>query len=679
MTFLFPGFLWALAALAIPVVIHLFQLRRFKRIDFPNVRFLKDVAQRTRARKKVRHWLTLLARMLALACLVLAFAQPYIPRTDGAVRSGQRAVSIFIDDSWSMDGQNAAGRLLDQARKGAQDVVMAHASSDRFQVLTGRFEGREQVLTGRDEALAAAAQAEVGPFSRPLSQVLARQAEALARSEAAVKRRFLFTDLQRSQLDLERWTNDTTLRTVIVPIANATADNLSIDSAWFGSPVRRLGQLEELHVRIRNHGAQPLENVPLRLTIDGRQRALSTFGVEAGASVDTILRFTNDATGHHWGSIALTDRPVTFDDRMEIAYHTAERLRVTLVSGGDAPTDKAIEAVFAGDSTHTFSAQPYRNFDLATLQRTDLVVLNGLPDMPSGMARALRDFVDGGGSLAVFPPVKPDATSLGALLAPFGIAGPSRTDTATTKVDRIDLQEPFYREVFSAMPRNVDLPVVRVRHAFMPRPGAEVLLRLQDGAPFLSSLRHGRGRVYVCASPLGDAGGTFQRHALFPTSLLRMAELSRPMGTLYHILGEEALIPLEGVEIAGEGAAHLKGPEGIDLVPELRRTPAGNAVVLHDQDLLPGPYALVLGTDTLMMLALDLPRTESDLTAWSPAELAEAIHQRGLTAFSVLEAAPLELSLSLKELDQGVKLWKWFVLAALVFLALEILLIRTER
>jgi hypothetical protein len=546
-------------------------------------------------------------------------------------------------------------------------------------VLTGKFEGREQVLTGRDEALAAAAQAEVGPFSRPLSQVLARQAEALARSEAAVKRRFLFTDLQRSQVDVERWSNDTTFSTVIVPIASATADNLSIDSAWFASPVRRLGQLEELHVRIRNHGEQALENVPLRLTIDGRQRALSTFGVEAGASVDTILRFTNDATGDHWGTIALTDRPVTFDDQLVIAYHTAERLRVALVSGGDAPTDKAIEAVFAGDSAHTFSAQPYRNFDLATLQRTDLVVLNGLPDVPSGLARALKDFVDGGGSLAVFPPVKADAAGLGALLAPFGTAGPSRTDTTTTKVDRIDLQEPFYREVFSTMPRNVDLPVVRVRHAFQPRAGADVLLRLQDGSPFLSATRSGRGRVYVCAAPLGEAGGTFQRHALFPTSLLRMAELSRPMGTLYHILGEESIIPLEGVTLTGEGAAHLKGPDGIDLVPELRRTPAGNAVVLHDQDLVPGAYALVLGTDTLMMLALDLPRTESDLAAWGVAELAEALKQRGLTAFSVLEAAPQELSLSLKELDQGVKLWKWFVLAALLFLALEILMIRTER
>ncbi len=679
MTFLFPGFLWALAALAIPVIIHLFQLRRFKRIDFPNVRFLKDVAQQTRARKKVRHWLTLLARMAALACLVLAFAQPYIPRTDAPVTSGQRAVSIYVDDSWSMDGQNAEGRLLDQARKGAQDVIMGHSASDRFQVLTGRFEGRQQVLTGRDEALASAAQAEVGPFSRPLSQVLARQAEALARAEAPVRRRYLFTDLQRASVDVERWADDTTMRTVIVPLPSAAPDNLSIDSAWFASPVRRLGQSEELHVRIRNHGEQALENVPLKLTIDGRQRAGTTFSVEGGAAVDTILHFTNDATGDHWGSIALTDRPVTFDDELFIAYHTAERLRVTLLSGGDAISDKSIEAVFAGDSSHVFTQFPYKAFDLSALQRTDLVVLNGLSEVPSGLAGALKSFVDEGGSVAIFPAAKLDGSGLAPLLTPFGISGPSRTDTAAMKVDRIDLEEPFYREVFSTMPRNVELPLVRLRHAFVPRPGADQLLRLQDGSTFLSATRSGRGKVYMCASPLTEAAGNFTRHALFPTSLLRMAELSRPMGMLYHIIGDEATIALDGVEMSGEGAAHLKGPQGLDLVPELRRTPAGNAIVLHDQDLLPGAYALVLEKDTLQMLALDLPRTESDLSAYSPEELQRALEQQGLGSFTVLDTAPGDLSLSLKDLDQGVKLWKWFLIAALLFLALEILFIRSEK
>ena len=144
MAFLYPNFLWAFTALAIPIIIHLFQLRRFKRIEFPNVQFLQEVTQQTRSRKQVRHWLVLLARIFALAALVLAFAQPYLPASDGVAPAGERAVGLYLDDSWSMDGQNAGGRLLDQARTDAQDAIMAHAPAVRFQVLTNRFEGRQQ-------------------------------------------------------------------------------------------------------------------------------------------------------------------------------------------------------------------------------------------------------------------------------------------------------------------------------------------------------------------------------------------------------------------------------------------------------------------------------------------------------------------------------------------------------
>ncbi len=678
MAFLFPSFLWALTALAIPVIIHLFQLRRFKRIEFPNVRFLQEVSQRTRSRKQVKHWLVLLMRLLAVASLVLAFAQPYLPSANGVVKAGQRAVSFFLDDSWSMDGTNPQGRLLDQARKNAQDAVMAYKATDRFQVLTNTFEGRQQMLLGRDEALEAAAQAEVGPFSRPLSQVITRQREALARGEAPVKQAFLFTDLQQSVTDVEKWTDDPLVPTTIVPLPAANVDNLTIDSVWFATPVRRLGQSEALHVRIRNFGQQSLESVPLKLSIDGRQRALATFAVEAQASVDTVMHFTNDATGPHWGEVSLTDRPITFDDNFFIAYRTAEKLNVLLISGGDAASDKNVEAVFAGDSTHAFSVQPYRQVDLASFSRVDLIVLNALPDVPSGTASALKDFVGNGGSLAVFPGKNPDAASWGALLAQFSASLGAR-DTAGMKVDRIDLQEPFYNEVFTAMPKNVELPLSRLRFRMTAPPTADVLLRLQNGDLFLSAIPSGKGQVYVCASPLNDDGGTFTQHALFVTSMLRMAELSRPMGALYHIIGAESNIALEGVDISGEEAPHLKGPDGTDLVPEVRNNLGTTSIALHDVDLAPGAYALTLGTDTIARVALNLPRSESDPSAFTAEQLKQRLAERGLSTFNVVEAGGENLAVRLSELDQGTKLWKWFVIAALLFLAFEILIIRLTK
>ena len=687
MSFLHPAFLWALTALAIPVLIHLFQLRRFKRIDFPNVRFLAEVSQQTRARKKVQHWLVLLARCLAIASLVLAFAQPYRPGAGGAVKAGPRAVSIYIDDSYSMDGQNANGRLLDQARKGAQETVMAYGATDRYQVLTGRFEGKQQVLLGRDEALQAAAQVDVSAYTRPISKVLARQREALATSDALTKRVFLFTDLQTSITDVDAWTNDSTIPTVIVPLPTDRKDNLSVDSVWFASPVRRLGQNEALHVAITNHGEQELVNVPLRLSVNGEQRALATFSVAGGVTVDTTLQFLSDAVGEHWGEVSITDQPVTFDDRAYIAYRVIDKSRVLLLSGGDTEGDRAVQAVFGADSAHAFTQSSYREVDLAALEQQDLVVLNALPEVASGLGQALDAFMQNGGSVVVFPPSGGDASRYTNFFSQLGAAPPALMDTVQVKVERIDLEQPFYRDIFQAMPRNVDLPMVRERWSIKPAAGSDALLRMQDGSVYLSRTTIDRGSVYLCASPLSEWSGNLVRHALFATSLLRMAELARPMGRLYSSIGADAVIPVEGIDpstssggqLNGEEAPHLRGPDGIDVVPEVRRAPGSTSLALHDEDLPPGPYALTLGKDTLRMLALNLSRRESNLTAMDPEALKSLLAERGLTNFSVLSEGAEDLSLRLTELDQGRKLWKWFILLALLFLAAETILIRTIK
>lgn len=677
MAFLYPSFLWALTALAIPVLIHLFQLRRFKRIDFPNVRFLQEVTQRTRARKKVRHWLVLAARLLALACLIIAFAQPYWKNASGNAAAGQRAVSLYVDDSWSMDGQNPKGRLLDQARSDAQETVMAFGRTDRFQVLTAHLEGRQQLLLGRDEALAAISQVDAGPYARPLSQVMQRQREALTHSGTPVRQAFLFTDLQRGITDVDAWTNDPDVRTVIVPLEASTTDNLAIDSAWFETPVRRLGQVEALHVRVRNHAGSPVRDVPLRLEVDGRQRAMAAMTLEAGAAVDSVLHFYNDSPGNHSAVLSIEDRPITFDNTYTIAWRTSDKLRVLLVNAG-APGDEDIKAVFSGDSLHELTVHPYRQLDLSTLAKQDLVVLNGLPDIPSGMAHALRGFAEGGGSLALYPARDADAASYREFLGLFG-AGFGASDTATVKVDRIDLEAPFFRDMFANMPTNVDLPQVKARYRISPPPAADALLRLRDGTPFLCDVPVQKGHAYFCAAPLAPEGGNFSRHALFVTSLLRMAESARPAGPLSHTIGEEAAIPLEGVELEGDVVPHLLGPGGVDIIPEVRRSPQGTSLVLHDADLRPGAYAVVNAKDTVALIALNPPRDEGDLSAYTADALRDALAERGLGTISVLEMKGDSMAASLKEMDQGGKPWTWFIIAALLFLVLETALIRSSK
>lgn len=679
MSFLHPGFLWALLALAIPVLIHLFQLRRFRRIDFSNVRLLRAVTQQTRARKKVQHWLVLAARLLALAMVVFAFAQPYIPGPEGTQGAGQRAISIYLDDSYSMDGENTGGRLLDQARGMARDLVLSHAPTDRFQVLTGRFEGRQQMLLGREDALLEVTQVATGPYSRMLSQVIERQREALSRSEAKVRKAVLFTDLQRSMCDVERWTDDETTRTVIVPIPPKATDNLSLDSAWFSTPVRRGGQSEALHVRVRNHGEQDLVNVPLRLVIDGQQRALASFSISANSLLDTVVVFSGSGPGTYRGTVSLDDHPVVFDDALHISYSVADGISAMLLSKGAAPGDASLAAVLKGDSAIRTTTATLRSLDLGDLDTQDLVVVNGADESSTGLARALGGFSGNGGSVALFPSEGADPAKWAEVLRTWGLDGLGRRDTNAVRVDRIDLDQAFYREVFLTMPQNVDLPVVRERYAVRAPAGSDVLLRTQDGSPYLIRLRNGQGQVYVCTSPLSPSGGGLVRHALFVTTLLRMAELSRPLGPLYHVIGADARLDLPGLVLAQDQTPKLMGPDGGQWLPEVRRSSGSTTLVLHDEDLQPGHYEVVLGSDTVATFALNTSRLGSDLRTMAPEELQAALERQGLSTFSVLGTAVADVSLSLTTLERGTPLWRWFIIAALCFLLAEVLLLRYQR
>src|SRR5687767_13764757 len=115
MRFLYPSFLFALLAIAIPIIIHLFNFRKFKKIYFPNVRFLKEVKLETQSKSRLKHLLVLASRILAITFLVLAFAQPYIPASEKEIIKGEQTISIYIDNSFSMAALGKNGTLLDEA------------------------------------------------------------------------------------------------------------------------------------------------------------------------------------------------------------------------------------------------------------------------------------------------------------------------------------------------------------------------------------------------------------------------------------------------------------------------------------------------------------------------------------------------------------------------------------
>src|SRR5258708_5150180 len=179
MHFLYPAFLFALLSLAIPVIIHLFNFRRYQKVYFSNVQFLKEIQEQQASRRNLKERLILACRLLALTFLVLAFTKPYIPGKNVANTGKQHVVSVFVDNSYSMQTLNKEGTLLDEAKRRAKEIASAYNINDRFQLLTQDFEGKHQRLLSRDEFNDAIDAFRISPQSRSLQQIVSRQQSLL--------------------------------------------------------------------------------------------------------------------------------------------------------------------------------------------------------------------------------------------------------------------------------------------------------------------------------------------------------------------------------------------------------------------------------------------------------------------------------------------------------------------
>ncbi|MBL0103988.1 MAG: BatA and WFA domain-containing protein [Bacteroidetes bacterium] len=281
MQFIYPEFLFALVALAIPIIVHLFNFRRFRKIYFTNVRFLREIKQDTQSRSRLKHLLVLASRLLALTFLVLAFAQPIIPANKQHAPAGQKRISVYVDNSFSMDAVGKNGNLLETAKKKAREIAGAYKPSDQFQLLTTSFEGRHQRLVNRDEFLTLVDEIKPNASVRNLTEVIARQNEALSSgsAEKVSKTAYVISDFQQANTNLNELKEDSALQISLVPVEASAQNNLYIDTCSLFTPFVQLNVPNDLIVEVRNAGDKTAENIPVKLMINGVQKALASVTV----------------------------------------------------------------------------------------------------------------------------------------------------------------------------------------------------------------------------------------------------------------------------------------------------------------------------------------------------------------------------------------------------------------
>jgi hypothetical protein len=693
MMFLNPLVLLGLAAAAIPLLIHLFNFRRPRKVDFSSLIFLQEVQQRTMQRVRIRQWLLLALRTLAIAAMVLAFARPTM---QGGVASllgarGATSVAIVIDNSLSMNLRDGQGERLARAREVARGIINGLGQNDDVVLVTtaggsepGRFAHRGPAL----DAVAAIASA---PGSLTLPEAVARAADALAEAPNPRREIYLLSDLQASLLpDTLRLSSPSGAHVYVVPLGERTYPNVSVEHVEVSSRIVESGRPVRVEATLANHGTESVTGYVAGLYLGEERVAQAAVDIEAGGRAVAVL--TGTPTGRGWltARVEIEDDAFPEDNVYHFSLHVPEERRVLLVRGtGDHRYLQLALSPRLSDGRSAFRLEDVAEGSLASvnLAAYDAVVLAGARGFSSGIVEALGQFVDGGGGLMILPADEAATGAYDRLLARVGggridgADGRAGSGTQTATFGDIDREHPLFAGVFDASQRQVEQPAIFRSVRYRPGSGAEqTLIHMTDRRPFLQEIRPGSGRVLVMTSAADPRWSDLPTRGLFVPLVFRsVAYLSAGD----QVTGEQLLAGhAASLRLAlGAGARlRLHGPHGEEYHPEQRPVPGATVVDLRLFE--PGLYDVFAGERLARRVSVNIPPAESDLRLAAAPAASDIIGEAtGLRTAAVAPGslAPADMLSALERERTGVELWNVFLLLALGFLLAESVVSRQMR
>ncbi len=640
MQFKHPELLYALFLLLIPIIIHLFQLRRFQKVDFTNVAFLKKVTIQTRKSSQLKKWLTLLMRLLALACVIFAFAQPFTA-SKTALNTKKETV-LYIDNSFSMEAKGAKGPMLQRT---LQEVYEQVEGTDKINWFTNSSTHKAVLLQDfKAEVLKT-------PFTQTQltpAQILLKANQLFSNDPEATKRLVIISDFQQKESFPEKEVNIEIDAVQLKPLATA---NISIDSVFIASKNTTGIQLKaKISAQGDTSGAVPVS------LYQGTDLIAKT-AADLSKNKQTTITFDVENTGDFKGVLQINDAYLSYDNLLHFSLNASEKIKVLSINEANA---NFLERIF-GQDEFDYVQQTFGNLNYNIIPTQNFIVLNELKEIPASLNTALQSFVSNGGSLFVIPSEASNLTSYNRLLNSLGMGSFSERKSQEKQITQIVFDHPLYRDVFEKRVVNFQYP--KVNSYFTTSSNAATALKFEDGSPFL--LQH--QTIYVSTAAYNDVNSNFKNSPLIVPTLYNMAQQSLPLPKLYYQIGKQNTFSVP-VTLSQDAILTLR--DSTNRFIPLQHTKANQVNIttsnLPDQA---ATYAIEKENDFLQWVSYNYDRSESVL------QYADPTNWEGVTVYDGVE----ELFDTIRKDNNINSFWKWFVILALLFLLLEMLILKFYR
>lgn len=637
MQFKHPEVLYFLFLLVIPILVHLFQLRRFKKEYFTNVQFLKELSIQTRKSSVIKKWLLLITRLMLLTFLILAFAQPFFAAKDSTKNSNE--MYIILDNSYSMQAKGKKGELLKRA---VQDLLEHTPDAQNFSLITNSDNYWNTDIKSVQKDLQNLKYS-ASPFR--LDNLIAK---VNARKSAFNKDIIVITDavgVEDNQAKSFRKEDNVYF---IIPEAEQK-NNISIDSVYIQ---QTLDNFYEIGVKLSANG-EDFKDIPIALYNKNKLAAKTVINFE---TKEKTMNFTIPKEDFH-GYVSVTDKGLAYDNTYY--FSISKPSKTDVISIGDTDKSNFLSRIYTADEFN-YNNFPLANLDYNSLEKQDAIVLNELKDIPQALQTTLKSFVNKGGNLVLIPAQESNATELNAFVSNFGALKFNTAAQSEKKVTKINFSHPLFSTVFEKKIDNFQYPSTKV--SFGLSSTTPSVLSYDDQSAFLTSLSNDLSSVYVFAAPINKGNSNFQNSPLIVPTFYNMAQNAQKTGVNAIVIGESQPFVTDALLSKDEILTVKNSTESFIPVQQLLNTKV--KMSFNDNPAEAGNFGIFNGTNLVQNISFNYNRTESNLALANPD-----------VAGNFKEIEDIETVFNTIHTDRtDTQIWKWFVILALLFLALELLI-----
>ncbi|MAO63720.1 MAG: hypothetical protein CL666_01840 [Balneola sp.] len=687
MSFLNPLFLFALVAVGLPLLIHLLNLRRPQKVSFSTLAFFRELKNTTIKRIRIKRYLLLILRLLAITCLALVLARPFLPPALSGGGSAQAPAlnAVLLDNSISMSRIGSQGPLFDQAKELSLKISESAKDEDRFMFQVTNGESPLSNILNAANFNRSVNESEIEPAGNYISNRLGALLEAIQEAPYQVKNVFIITDGQQSQLHKLEELDMEDISFSVIDVGEVEVQNTVVTAVTANTNMFGVNIPFTLNVELANESDVAAANQFVSLEFEDENAGQYSVSLQANERKTFSFEVSPSQTGSAKGKIVVEGDEFQPDNEHYFTVQVPEKRNILWVSEEESSpefisyTGAMLRAAGENDAQLNYRQESTDILETVNLSGFDAVLLDGLESIPEYSFSALQDFAQNGGGILFFPSEQGELGNYNAFLSEFnvgrfgGLQGEYASFQSIARADEILEDHPAFSGLFEReQDEELRFSTPDIYYYYKLLTGGSGtsfdLLTMNNGDVAVHEKRVGQGTILVSAFGNDPGWSNFAVKPLFAPFYYRMLLYSASSdegGFADHQLGNA--FSWQG-NIDAENAVIETGNDVIKPTTDV--VPAGIRVRYPATEWTPG-WVTLTDENRTFVLSANLPFEESVFSETDEDRLEAVMDDADINWINATDIDEENLAGEIMASGFGKEIWSWFMLAGLLLLIAE--------